>query len=104
MSNSNKAILKIDEQIQSLKDAENRIIKDTNQENDVDNPLKTDTREITSIQHLETNCDSVVEATKKIDVLKFLDQIIPLSKIQNAFEELTSGKSSTVKIIIDHNK
>lgn len=43
-------------------------------------------------------------ATKKIDVLKFLDQIIPLSKIQNAFEELTSGKSSTVKIIVDHNK
>jgi len=48
-------------------------------------------------------CIDLIE-TKKIDVLKFLDKTIPLSKIQNAFEELTSSKSATIKIIVDHNK
>lgn len=43
-------------------------------------------------------------ATKKIDVLKFLDRVISLNEIQDAFLELTSGKSATVKIIVDHSK
>ena len=54
------------------------------------------------VEEFETCIDLM--ATKKIDVLKFLDQIIPLSKIQDAFDELTSGKTSTVKILVDHNK
>ncbi len=40
-------------------------------------------------------------AEKKIDVLKFLDDIVPLEKVQESFERLTSGHDSAVKIIVD---
>lgn len=43
-------------------------------------------------------------ANKKIDVMPFVDDIVPLSKVQDAFLRLTSGKSDAVKILIDPNK
>ncbi len=41
---------------------------------------------------------------KKIDVNKFLSKIISLDEVQSAFEELTSGNSDSIKIMVDHNK
>lgn len=43
-------------------------------------------------------------STKQIDVMKFLDKVLPLEETQAAYEELTSGVSPTVKIMIDPNK
>lgn len=43
-------------------------------------------------------------ANKQIDVLKFVDKRISLDEVQAAYEELTSGTSSTVKILVDPNK
>lgn len=40
---------------------------------------------------------------KKIDVLKYIDDVIPLEKAQEAFERLTSGKSDAIKIIFKPN-
>ena len=42
-------------------------------------------------------------ATNKLDILKFLDDVVPLEKAQASFERLTSGTDSAVKIIIDPN-
>lgn len=43
-------------------------------------------------------------ASKKIDMLKFVDDIVSLEKTQEAFERLTSGDDSAIKILIDPNK
>ena len=43
-------------------------------------------------------------ADKKIDVLKFLDSVVPLSETQASYEKLTSPDNDAVKIIIDPNK
>lgn len=43
-------------------------------------------------------------ANKRIDVLKFVDKIVSLDEVQDAFEELTSGISPSVKILIDPKK
>lgn len=43
-------------------------------------------------------------ANKEIDVLKFLDDIVPLEKVQESFERLTSGTDAAVKIIVDPKK
>ena len=43
-------------------------------------------------------------ADKKIDVLKFLDSVVPLSETQTSYEKLTSPDNDAVKIIIDPNK
>ena len=43
-------------------------------------------------------------AEKEIDVLKFVDKRITLDEVQAAYEELTSGTSSTVKILVDPNQ
>lgn len=43
-------------------------------------------------------------ADKKINVKQFVDDIIPLSETQKAYERLTSGKDSAVKILVDPNK
>ncbi len=43
-------------------------------------------------------------ADKQIDVLKFVDKRITLNEVQAAYEELTSGTSSTVKILVDPNQ
>ncbi len=43
-------------------------------------------------------------ADKKLNVMKFVDDVIPLEGVQKAYERLTSGKDSAVKIIVDPNK
>ena len=43
-------------------------------------------------------------ANKKIDVMKFVDDIVPLEGVQNAYERLTSGTDSAIKILVDPNK
>ncbi len=38
---------------------------------------------------------------RKIDVLRFVDDIVGLDDVQNAFERLTSGEDNAIKILID---
>ena len=54
----------------------------------------------------DKNRKTVVDliANKKIDVIKFVDKIVSLNEVQEAFIELTSGQSDSVKILIDPNK
>lgn len=40
---------------------------------------------------------------KKIDVMKFVDDIVPLEGVQKAYERLTKGTDSAVKILVDPN-
>lgn len=40
-------------------------------------------------------------AKEKIDVMKFVDDIVPLEGVQKAYEKLTNGKSSAIKILVD---
>lgn len=49
------------------------------------------------------NCISLI-ANKKIDVMKFVDDIVPLEDTQKAYERLTSGNDDAVKIMVDPNK
>lgn len=49
------------------------------------------------------SCLSLMQ-NKQIDVLKFVDKTVGLSEVQSSYEELTSGKSKTVKIIVNPNK
>ena len=39
-------------------------------------------------------------AKKKIDVEKYIDQKIPLEKVQDAFVDLTSGTTDNIKIVV----
>lgn len=41
---------------------------------------------------------------KKIDVMKYVDDIVPLSKVQESYERLTKGTDSAVKILVNPNK
>lgn len=41
---------------------------------------------------------------KQVDVLKFVDDIVPLERVQEAYERLTSGTDAAVKILVDPNK
>ncbi len=43
-------------------------------------------------------------SNKEIEVSKFVDKIVPLSKVQASFEELTSGKTDIIKILVDPNR
>ena len=43
-------------------------------------------------------------AEKKIDVLKFIDDIVGLKDVQTSYERLTSGTDDAVKILVDPNK
>lgn len=43
-------------------------------------------------------------AAKKIDVLKFVDDIVGLDDVQKSYERLTSGTDAAVKILVDPNK
>ena len=43
-------------------------------------------------------------AEKKIDVLKFLSKTVGLEETQASYDELLSGKSDSIKIIVDPNK
>lgn len=42
-------------------------------------------------------------ANKQIDVMKFVDDVISLERVQEAYERLTSGTDSAVKILVDPN-
>lgn len=42
-------------------------------------------------------------ANKKIDVMKFVDDIVALEGVQDAYVRLTSGNDAAVKIIVDPN-
>ena len=39
-------------------------------------------------------------ADKKINVTKYIDDLVPLERVQESFERLTSGKDAAVKIVI----
>lgn len=43
-------------------------------------------------------------ASKKIDMTKFVDDIVGLADVQKAYERLTSGTDDAVKILVDPNK
>lgn len=43
-------------------------------------------------------------ASKKLNVMKFVDDVVPLEGVQKAYERLTNGKDSAVKILVDPNK
>ena len=43
-------------------------------------------------------------AAKKLNVMKFVDDVVPLEGVQKAYERLTNGKDSAVKILVDPNK
>ena len=40
-------------------------------------------------------------ATGAINVKKFIDDIVPFDKVQNAYERLTSGNDAAVKILVN---
>lgn len=40
---------------------------------------------------------------KRIDVLKFVDDVVSLDGVQHAFERLTSGEDDAIKILVDPN-
>ena len=39
-------------------------------------------------------------ANKKLNVVKYIDDLVTLENVQNSFERLTSGKDSAIKIVI----
>ena len=41
---------------------------------------------------------------KKINVLKFVDEIVGLDDVQKSYEKLTNGESEVIKILVDPNK
>lgn len=43
-------------------------------------------------------------ADKKIDALKFIDDVVSFEDVQKAYERLTSGSDSAVKILVDSKK
>lgn len=59
-----------------------------------------------AIAYTEEEFRTVIDliSNKKIDVMKFVDKVVSLDEVQDAFLELTSGESSTVKILIDPSK
>lgn len=48
-------------------------------------------------------CINLMSA-RKIDMLRFVDDIISLEQVQNAYERLTCGTDSAIKILIDPSK
>ena len=59
-----------------------------------------------SIAYKKEEFDEVIELvrTKKIDLEKFIDDIVTLDDVQKSFERLTSGSDAAVKILVDPNK
>ena len=41
---------------------------------------------------------------KKINVLKFVDEIVGLDDVQKSYKKLTNGESEVIKILVDPNK
>jgi len=48
-------------------------------------------------------CISMI-ANKEIDIIKFVSKEVGLDEVQKSYEELTSGDSSAIKILVDPNK
>lgn len=66
-------------------------------------------RELTvkgAIAYTKEEFETVIDlmSNKKIDTLKFVDEIVGLDGVQAAYEKLTSGTSDAVKILVDPNK
>ena len=40
---------------------------------------------------------------REIDVSKFIDDIVSLKDVQKAYERLTNGEDSAIKILVDPN-
>jgi 2-desacetyl-2-hydroxyethyl bacteriochlorophyllide A dehydrogenase len=59
-----------------------------------------------SIAYRKDEFDEVIEllANKKIDIEKFIDDIVTLEDVQKSFERLTCGSDAAVKILVDPNK
>ena len=45
-----------------------------------------------------------INSKQKIDVMKFVDDIVPLEDTQKAYERLTNGIDDAVKILVDPKK
>ena len=45
----------------------------------------------------------IINFNKQIDVLKFVDDTVPLEGVQKSYERLTSGTDGAVKILVDPN-
>lgn len=71
--------------------------------------IQTVMKEITAIGAIAytkeefAKCISMI-ANKEVDVLKFVSKTVSLEEVQSSYEELTSGNSSSVKILVDPNK
>lgn len=58
-----------------------------------------------SIAYSEFDFDKIISLIKdkQLDVIKYIDKRITLDEVQDAFTELTSGNSDTIKIVIKPN-
>ena len=59
-----------------------------------------------SIAYKEEEFDAVIKflGDKKINLEKFMDDVVTLEDVQSSFERLTSGNDEAVKILVDPNK
>ena len=59
-----------------------------------------------SIAYTKEEFDMVIKLleAKKINLEKFVDDVVILEDVQKAFERLTSGQDAAVKILVDPNK
>ena len=59
-----------------------------------------------SIAYKPIEFDTVIKlvSEKKINLEKFIDDIVVLDDVQHSFERLTSGSDAAVKILVDPNK
>ena len=59
-----------------------------------------------SIAYKKSEFEEVIKllGDNKINLEKFIDDIVTLDDVQKSFERLTSGKDSAVKILVDPNK
>lgn len=59
-----------------------------------------------SIAYTKEEFDFVIKllADKKINLEKFIDDVVTLDEVQNAFDRLTSGSDAAVKILVDPHK
>ena len=59
-----------------------------------------------SIGYKPIEFDAIIKLleAKKINLEKFIDDIVTLDDVQESFERLTSGKDDAIKILVDPNK
>ena len=49
------------------------------------------------------NCIDLIN-DKKVDVMRFVSDVVSLEQVQESYERLTSGKDDAIKILVDPNK